>query len=126
MSSQRTPPIAIDNARDMLLDSIIPFEELEVISLDRAMAEFAGETLISNFDLPATQNAAVDGYGVHSDSLFKDPIRLLKSSVLCGRGILLMASSTRMRQLKFTLAALCQWDQIVSPCTKTAKFPRWQ
>ena len=34
MSSQRTPPIAIDNARNMLLDSISPFEELEVVSLD--------------------------------------------------------------------------------------------
>ena len=73
MSSQRTPPIPIDNARDILLDSIIPNEELEVISLDQAYGRIAGETLISKVDLPSTQNAAVDGYGVHSDSLLKDP-----------------------------------------------------
>ena len=78
MSSQRTPPIAIDNARDMLLDSIIPFEELEVISLDRAYGRIAGETLVSDFDLPSTQNAAVDGYGVHSQSLLKDPDQAFK------------------------------------------------
>ena len=62
MSSQRTPPIPIDNARDMLLDSIIPIEELEVISLDQAYGRIAGETLLSKVDLPSTQNAAVDGY----------------------------------------------------------------
>ena len=78
MSSQRTPPIAIDNAREILLDSIIPIEEVEVISLDQAYGRIASETLFSKIDLPSTQNAAVDGYAVHSDSLLKAPDQTFK------------------------------------------------
>ena len=78
MSSQRTPPIAIDVAREILLDSIIPIEEMEVISLDQAYGRIASETLLSKIDLPSTQNAAVDGYGVHSDSLLKAPDQTFK------------------------------------------------
>ncbi len=78
MSSQRTPPIAIDNARDMLLASISPVEGIEVISLDQTLGRVAGETLVSEIDLPSTQNAAVDGYGIHSDSLSKVPNQAFK------------------------------------------------
>ena len=79
MSSPRTPPIPIDNARDMLLDSIIPIGELEVISLDQAYGRIAGETLKSKVDLPSTQNAAVDGYG-DSIGLHKQTVRTPKIS----------------------------------------------
>ena len=111
MSSQRTPPIAIDYARDMLLDSIIPIEELEVISLDRAYGRIAGETLVSNFDLPSTQNAAVDGYGVHSDSLFKDPDQAFKIVGIARAGHPFNGVINKDEALKFTLA-LCQWTRL--------------
>ena len=78
MSTQRTPPIPIDNARDLLLDSIIPIEDVEVISLDQAYGRIAGETLSSKIDLPSTQNAAVDGYAIHSDRLLKAPDQAFK------------------------------------------------
>ena len=78
MSCQRTPPISIDNARDLLIDSIIPVKETEVISLDQTLGRVAGETLVSKIDLPSTQNAAVDGYGVHSDRLSKAPDQAFK------------------------------------------------
>ena len=45
MSSQRTPPIAIDNARDIMLDSIIPIEELRLFLLTMLMAESRGKRL---------------------------------------------------------------------------------
>ena len=71
--TQRPPPIPIDDARELLLESIVPIDEVEVISLDQAYGRIAGKTLVSQIDLPSTQNAAVDGYGVHSDSLLKAP-----------------------------------------------------
>ena len=78
MSIQRTSSISIDNARDLLLDSVTPIEDAEVVSLDHAYGRIAGRTLLSKIDLPSTQNAAVDGYGVHSDSLLKAPDRAFK------------------------------------------------
>ncbi len=78
MSCQRTPPISIDNAKELLMASIIPVEGKEVVSLDHAFGRIAGETLLSKIDLPSTQNAAVDGYGVYSRSLSKVPDQTFK------------------------------------------------
>jgi len=78
MPNQQTAPIPIDLARDQLLASIDAIEGTETVDLDQACGRIAAETITSTFDLPRTYNAAVDGYGVGSASLFAAPDRPFK------------------------------------------------
>lgn len=48
----------------------------EVIALDTATGRIACEDILSPFDLPAFDRSAVDGYGIHRDDLYFDPIDL--------------------------------------------------
>ena len=61
-------PIPIDTARDQLAAAIKPIDDIERVTLSAARGRIAVETVISQIDLPATHNAAVDGYGVHAAS----------------------------------------------------------
>ncbi|NDA18554.1 MAG: molybdopterin molybdenumtransferase MoeA, partial [Alphaproteobacteria bacterium] len=78
MPNQQTAPIPIDLARDQLLASIDAIEGTETVDLDQACGRIAAETITSTIDLPRTYNAAVDGYGVGSASLFAAPDRPFK------------------------------------------------
>ena len=69
MSSHRDPPIPINEARDHLLASIVALDADERVTLDNANGRISAEKVVSNIDLPSTYNAAVDGYGVDSESL---------------------------------------------------------
>ena len=75
MDAPAPDPIPIDTARDRLSALIKPIDDIERVTLGAARGRFAGETVISQIDLPATHNAAVDGYGVHAASLAAVPDR---------------------------------------------------
>ena len=68
-------PIPIDIARDQLVAAITPVNDTERVSLAAARGRIAAETVLSQIDLPATYNAAVDGYGIHAASLLAAPDR---------------------------------------------------
>ena len=78
MTSHRNPPIPINQARDHLLASIVALDASESVPLDNALGRISSEKVVSNLDLPSTHNAAVDGYGVDSESLTKAPERPFK------------------------------------------------
>ena len=84
MSAASSPParmLPIDVARQMLVSRITPLTGDETVSLDASLGRLAATDIISTIDLPRTQNAAVDGYGVSAKILAGDPTRRLKLSV---------------------------------------------
>ncbi|MGA0950818.1 MAG: molybdopterin molybdotransferase MoeA [Candidatus Puniceispirillaceae bacterium] len=81
MSAASSPParmIPIDAARKMLADRITPLTGDETVLLDASLGRVAATDIISTIDLPRTQNAAVDGYGVSAKILAGDPSKAFK------------------------------------------------
>ena len=81
MSAASSPParmLPIDAARKMLADRITPLTGDETVLLDASLGRLAATDIISTIDLPRTQNAAVDGYGVSAKILADDPSKAFK------------------------------------------------
>ena len=78
MSEARAHPIPIDQARDQLMASITAISGDERISIDMAVGRIAGKDVASAINLPATHNAAVDGYGILASTLHANPAMQFK------------------------------------------------
>ena len=86
MAAPAPDPIPIDIARDQLVAAITPVNDTERVSLAAARGRIAAETVLSQIDLPATYNAAVDGYGVHAASLLTAPDRRFRIAGIARAG----------------------------------------
>ncbi|MEK9849980.1 MAG: gephyrin-like molybdotransferase Glp [Candidatus Puniceispirillum sp.] len=73
MSAGTMKPIPIDEARTLILDRLQQVVAVERVAISMAIGRIAAEDIVSNIDLPATHNAAVDGYAVHSSCLADTP-----------------------------------------------------
>lgn len=65
----------IDSARQAIADRLIPLSATEAVPLADALGRIAAETIHAPANLPAQDNAAVDGYGVRLVELEADPQR---------------------------------------------------
>ena len=75
MHPETTP---LDIARANLLDDIVPRMAHESVSLQDATGRFAAADIISTVNLPATANAAVDGYAIDAETLAKNPDQIFR------------------------------------------------
>jgi molybdopterin molybdotransferase len=73
MPETGTPPIPIEDARNQLLASIYAVDAVETLAIEASVGRIAAENVVSQIDLPATYNAAVDGYGFLAASLEAAP-----------------------------------------------------
>lgn len=70
MDPETTP---LDSARANLLSDIVPRTAYENVSLHASIGRFAAADIISTVNLPATANAAVDGYAIYAATLVANP-----------------------------------------------------
>ena len=75
MHPETTP---LDIARANLLDDIVPRMAHESVSLQDATGRFAAADIISTVNLPATANAAVDGYAIDAETLAANPHQIFR------------------------------------------------
>lgn len=73
MHPETTP---LDSARADLLNAITPRTAHENVPLHVAIGRFAASDIISTVNLPATANAAVDGYAIDAETLAANPDHL--------------------------------------------------
>ena len=73
MHPETTP---LDSARANLLSDIVPRTAYENVSLHASIGRFAAADIISTVNLPATANAAVDGYAIYAATLAANPDHL--------------------------------------------------
>ncbi len=71
MTHPDVTPLA--EARKKILSRLTPLEKREQIAVMEARQRYAAQSLSSTADLPPTDNAAVDGFGVHAGFLEKHP-----------------------------------------------------
>ena len=71
MSHPDTTPLA--EARDNVLSQLTPLGLSETVPVRQANKRFAAEDLVSDYDLPPSDNAAVDGFGIHAAFLAHHP-----------------------------------------------------
>ena len=71
MSHPDATPLA--EARDKILSQLTPLGFRETISVRQASKRYAAEDLLSHYDLPPSDNAAVDGFGIHAAFLQHHP-----------------------------------------------------
>ena len=70
--------VSVDVALKMLLKRISPFTGFEMKLVGDSLGRVAATDICSKIDLPRTRNAAVDGYGVSSETLSNDPSKNFK------------------------------------------------
>lgn len=70
MHPETTP---LDIARANLLSNIVPRTAHENVPLHNAIGRFAASDIVSTVNLPATANAAVDGYAIYAETLAANP-----------------------------------------------------
>ncbi|ADE40753.1 molybdopterin molybdotransferase MoeA [Candidatus Puniceispirillum marinum] len=73
MHPETTP---LDSARADLLNAITPRSAHENVPLHASIGRFAASDIISTVNLPATANAAVDGYAIDAETLAANPDHL--------------------------------------------------
>ena len=71
MSHPDVTPLA--EARDKILSQLTPLGFRETIAVRQASKRYAAEELLSHYDLPPSDNAAVDGFGIHAAFLQHHP-----------------------------------------------------
>ena len=71
MSHPDATPLA--EARDKILSQLTPLGFRETIAVRQASKRYAAEELLSHYDLPPSDNAAVDGFGIHAAFLQHHP-----------------------------------------------------
>ena len=61
--------LPVAEAQTLLFDAIVPTTEVEQLGLDAALNRVLAQSLVSPIDVPASDNSAMDGYALHSDSI---------------------------------------------------------
>lgn len=69
----RAPAIAPDDARQILISGAACIVSSQVCALEQAAGHILAHDIIATDNLPATANAAVDGYAVHAEFLADTP-----------------------------------------------------
>ncbi len=67
--------ITVEKARETILARIAPLEP-EKIYIEDALGRYLAEDIVSDRDIPAWNNSAMDGYAVHRDDITEDGSRL--------------------------------------------------
>lgn len=70
--------LSVVEARNKVLDSIQLIKSSEEVSLNDAVGRVLSEDLMSNLDVPAYNNSAMDGYALNSDDFPKEGTNKLK------------------------------------------------
>ena len=66
-------PIKLEIAKDLLIKSIIEKDKKTLLSIYKAEERINFRTIKSKFNLPATANSAVDGYGILHRTFLNNP-----------------------------------------------------
>jgi len=61
--------LPVADAQTLLFDAIVPTTEVEQLGLGSALNRVLAQSLVSPIDVPASDNSAMDGYALHSDSI---------------------------------------------------------
>jgi molybdopterin molybdotransferase len=79
--------IAVDEARQQILQAITPLQTREKLALRSALGRVLAEDIISPIDVPAHTNSAMDGYALNGQDLPQEEVRELTliGSALAGQ-----------------------------------------